>query len=126
LSTWGGFFLTSNAGEKLAGKVLDLAVGKWYEVVTLKEVEYTLAEKIHDDADVSSVIEAVSEVNAAVPVLGVVGSECLQDPEFDLTRLAVLLHGADDLDGDKLVGCLLPRLHDLAERSLAKELDHLV
>lgn len=119
-------FLTGNAGEELAGKVLDLAVGERHKTIALEEVEHALAEKIHDDADVPSVIEAVPEMNTPVPVLGVVGSERLEDPELDLARFPVLLYRANDLDSDKSVVDLVPGLYDLAERPLPKQLDYLV
>ncbi len=118
--------LTSNTGQELAGKVLNLAVGKGHKAVALQEIEHALAEKVHDDADVAAVVEAVAEVNAAVPVLGVVGSQRLEDPQFDLAGLAILLYGPDDLDGDELLGGLVSCLYDLAKRALPEQLDHLI
>jgi len=117
---------TSNAGEKLTGEILDLAVGKWYEVVALQEVEYALAEQVHDNADVASVVETVPQVNTSIPILFVVGLESCQDSKLDLTSVAVFLHRANDLDGDKLVPFLIFRLYHLAECALAKKPDHLV
>lgn len=118
--------LTSHAGQELTSKRLDLAVWEGHKVVALEEVEHALAEEIHDDANVTPVIEAVPEVDATVPVLLVVDSERLEDAELDLARLAVLLHRPNDLDGDELVLDLVLCLHDLAKRSLAEQLDHSV
>ncbi len=105
---------------------MDLAVGEGHKAVALQEIEHALAEKVHDDADVAAVVEAIAEVDAAVPVLGVVGSQRLEDPEFNLAGLAVLLYGPNDLDGDELLGGLVPCLYDLAKRALPKQLDHLI
>lgn len=112
--------LTSNTSEQLPGKVLDLAVGKRYEVVALEEVKDALPQKVHDDADVSAVVEAISEMYATIAVLLVVGLQCTQDPEFDLASIAVFLDGANDLDGNALV-CASPvnSLDDLAEGALS-------
>lgn len=51
---------TSNTREELAGKVLDLAVGKRHKVVAFQEIEDTRSKEIHDDADVTAVIEAIA------------------------------------------------------------------
>lgn len=67
--------LTGNAGEELSSKILDLTVRERDEAIALKKVKDTLAQQIHDDADMSPVVEGVSEVNAAIPVLVVVGFE---------------------------------------------------
>ena len=119
-------FLTGNAGQQLAGKVLDLAVWERHEVVALQKVKHALAEQIHDNADVPAVVEAISEMNASVPVFLIIGSKCLQDSEFDLTGLAILLHRPDDFYGNELAGDLVLCLHDFAESALSEQLDHLV
>lgn len=112
--------LTSNTGEQLAGKVLDLAVRERHEVVALEEVEDALAQQVHDDADMSAVVEAVSEMYAPIAVRLVVGLQRAQDPEFDLARIAVLLDRADDLDGDAVVSSPpVDGLDDLAEGALS-------
>jgi hypothetical protein len=68
--------LTCNASKELPCKTLNLAVGERHEVIALKEVEDTLSEQVGDDADMTSIIETVSEMNASVSVLGVVCFEC--------------------------------------------------
>jgi hypothetical protein len=50
-----------------------MTVRKGNKVVPLEEVENTLAQEVHDYADVPSVIETFSEMNASVSVGGVVG-----------------------------------------------------
>ena len=114
--------LTSYARKELPREVLDLAVRKGHKVVALEEVEHALAQQVHNDADVAAEVEAVAEMDAAVPVLGIICPERLEHPQLDLARLAVFLHRADDLDGNKLVGDLISRLDHLAERALAEQL----
>ena len=71
--------LTSDAGEELTGKALDLTVGKRREDVALKEVKHALSEQVSDDADVISVIEAIPQMDALVPIVLVVGGEGGED-----------------------------------------------
>jgi hypothetical protein len=55
-----GCKLTGYTGKQLSSETLDLAVGKRHKVIGLEEVKDTLSQQIHDDADVTSIIEAVS------------------------------------------------------------------
>jgi hypothetical protein len=64
---------TSNAGKQLTSKALDLTVGEGHETVSLEEVKDTLTQKIHDDTDVASVIKAIPQVDASIPILIIVG-----------------------------------------------------
>jgi hypothetical protein len=64
--------LTCYTSKELSRKTLNLAVGEWHEVVAFKEVEDTLSEQVGDDADMTSIIETVSEMNTPVSVIGVV------------------------------------------------------
>lgn len=68
--------LTCNASKELPRKTLNLAVGERHKVVTFKEVKDTLSEQVSDDADMTSIIETVSEMNTSVSVVGVVCFEC--------------------------------------------------
>ena len=54
---------------------MDLTVGEGDEVVPFQEIENTLAEKIHNDADMAPKIEAVTEMDTPVPVFVIV---CLE------------------------------------------------
>jgi hypothetical protein len=45
-------------------------------VIALKEVEDTLSEQVGDDADMVSIIETVSKMDASVSVFGVICFEC--------------------------------------------------
>jgi hypothetical protein len=56
----------------LPGKALDLTVWKRHKVIALEEVEDALSQKIHDNADMAPVIEAVSKMNTSIPVLGII------------------------------------------------------
>jgi len=105
---------------------LDLAVGERDEIVALKKVENTLPEEIHDDANVSAVIEAISKMDATIAVVDVVQFERLQNSQLNLAGLAVLLHGADNLDGHQLVTSFVSSLHHFAKGALAKEFYHLI
>lgn len=66
---------TSNAGEELPSKVLNLAIGKRHKAVALEEIEDTLTEQIHHYTDMSAVVKAFIEVDASVPVGRIVGLE---------------------------------------------------
>lgn len=57
----------------MACKVLDLTVGERNEAIALEEVKDALAKKIHYDANVAAIVEAISEMNTSIPVLIVVG-----------------------------------------------------
>jgi len=63
----------SNAGKQLTSKALDLTVREGHETVALEEVKDTLTQKIHDDADVTPVIEAIPQVDATIPILIIIG-----------------------------------------------------
>ena len=115
----GWVVLTGYAGEQLTCKVLDLAVWEGHKVVALQEVEDALAEEVHDDADVAAVIEAVTQMDASVPVLLVIGLESRQHTKFDLASIAILLNRSDDLYGDELVASLVLGLDHLAESALS-------
>ena len=111
----------------MARKVLNLAIGKGNEIVALKKIEDALTQKIHDDANVAAVVEAVTKVDAAVAVLLVVCLQRGQNTQFDLASIAVFLNRPNDLDGDILVvASPVTGLHNLSERALSKELDHRV
>lgn len=70
--------LTSHTGEQLSSKVLDLTVGERDEIVALQEIEYALAEEVHDNADVAPVVKAIAKVDTTIPVLRVVGLKSRQ------------------------------------------------
>jgi len=74
--------LTSNAGEELSGKALNLAVRKWHKLVALEKIEYTLTKQIHDNTNVASVVETIPKMYAAVSVFVIIGFESRQYPEF--------------------------------------------
>lgn len=105
---------------------MNLAVRERHKIVALEEIEHALAKKIHHDADMASKVETVPEMNAAISVLLIVGLEGRQDTELDLAGISVFLNGPDDLDGNELVAPLVFGLHDFAECTLAKKLDHLI
>jgi len=71
---------------------LDLAVRERHKAVALEKVKDALAEQVHDDADVASVVEAVPEVDTPVPVFLVIGLERGEDSEFYPRGVPVFLH----------------------------------
>jgi hypothetical protein len=103
----------------LPGKALDVTVGKWNKAVALEEVEQAKIQEVCDDADMTSEIEAVSQVDASVPVLSIVLSQGLQGSEFDLGCVSIFLHRSDHLDSDELIRTPIHRLHYLSKGSLA-------
>lgn len=64
--------LTSNTGEKLPGKALNLTARERHKSVALEEVENALAQQIRDYTYVVSVVEAVAKVYAFVAIVFVV------------------------------------------------------
>lgn len=68
--------LTGDAGKELSSKALNVGAGEWCEVVPLQEVKDAFAEKVCDNADVISVVEAFPEMDASIPIVLVVGVEC--------------------------------------------------
>lgn len=118
--------LTCYAGEQLSSKVLDLAVGKRHKAVAFEKVENALAQKIHDDANVAAVVETVSQVNAPIPVLFVVGLERSQHAKLDPGSVAIFLDGSDDLDSHRLVSLDIPGFDHFTKGTLTKETDNLV
>lgn len=118
--------LTSNTGEELSSKALDLAVGKRDEAVALKEVKDALTEKIHDDADVAAVVKAVPKVDASISVLIIIGLEGGENPQFDPGGISVFLHRSDDLDRNEFVVPSVTGLDDLSKSALSKEPNDLI
>lgn len=71
---------------------MNLAVGKWNEMVAFEEVKDTLTQKIHDNADMTAIVEAVSQVNAAISVGRIIGFESSKDAKFDAGGVTVFLN----------------------------------
>lgn len=95
-------------------------------MIAFKEVENTLSKKVGDDADMTSIIEAVSQMNTSVPVVGVVSFESGEYSQLYSRGITVFLHGANNLDGYQATLLLVSCLHDLAKCSLAQEPGHLI
>ena len=55
---WDGLH-TSNAGEELSSKALDLTARKGHKSVALEKVEDALAKKVCDDANMITKVKAV-------------------------------------------------------------------
>lgn len=110
----------------MPGKVLDLAVRKGDEAVALEKVENALAQEIHDDANVASVIEAVSQVNASISVFLVVGLEGGQNAKLDSRSIAVFLDGTNNFNSHRLVPLQITGLYHFAKGALSKKTNNLV
>lgn len=118
--------LTSNAGKELAGKALNLAVREGDESVALEKIKDALTEEIHDYADVASVIEAIPQVNTAIPILLIVGLKSSKYSQFYSGSIAVLLYRANNFDSDLFVASPIVGLYYLAEGTLAEKTSNLV
>ena len=92
--------LTSHASEELSGKTLNLTVGERYKGIAFEEVKNALAQEICDDANMTPIIETISEVYTPIPVLLIICLEGSKNPKLDLASIAVLLDGANDLDSN--------------------------
>lgn len=118
--------LTSDTGQQLPSKALNLAVRERNELVALQKVEDTLAKQIHDDTYVTTVVKGVAKVDAAILVLGIVSLEGSQDPQFNSRRISVFLNRTYDLDGDELVPSPVTSLDDFSKCPLTEHLNHLI
>lgn len=67
--------LTSNTGQKLTSKALNVTVRKRRKVVTLKEIEDAHSQQVSHYADMVPVVETVAQMNALVAVVFIVGLE---------------------------------------------------
>ena len=113
--------LTCDTGKELSCKLLNVTARKRDELVALQKVKDALAEQIGHDADVVLVVEGVSEVDALVPIWLVVLGEGGEDAQLDARSVSVLLHRADNLDGDVCRSLVIPGLDDLAKGALAQQ-----
>ncbi len=118
--------LTSNASQELSGKALDVGIRERNEAVAFEKIEETQVQKVCDDTDMATEVETVSEMDAPVSIVGVVVPKRLQSPELDLSGIAVLLHGADDLHGDELAGTAVKGFDYLSESALPEEVRYTV
>ena len=118
--------LTSNAGEQLPGKVLNLTAREWHEAVTLQKVENTLAQQVCNYTYVVPEIEAVAEVYAFVAVFLVVHGKSGKYSKLDSRSIAVFLHRTYDLDSTPGFPSLVKCLDDFSEGSLAEQFDDVV
>ena len=66
-------------------------------------------------------IESVSEMDTFVSVGSVVGCKGGEDPQLNARGIAILLHRADDFDGDFGLSFPVPGLDDFAKGSLAEK-----
>ena len=69
--------LTSHAGEKLLREMLYLTARERHECISLQEVEHTLPIEIGHQADMIPEVEAFTQVNTFVAVVGIVLAESL-------------------------------------------------
>lgn len=95
-----------------------MAVRKGHETVAFQKVKDTLAQEVHDDADVALIVEAVRQVYASVSVFGIVGFESSQDSQFNPRCVAIFLHRSDDFDRHSFVTLTITRLDYLTKGSL--------
>lgn len=65
------------AAQQLPSKGLDMRARERYEAALLEEVEHGEAEERCDDANVTSPVEAIPELDTSISVGLVGGSQCL-------------------------------------------------
>lgn len=70
---------------------MNLTVWERCEAVALQEVKDALSQEIHDNANMTSIIKAVTQVDAAIPVLVVVGLERSEHSQLYPGGIAILL-----------------------------------
>ena len=112
--------LTGNTGEQLPGETLDLTAWKRHEAVTLEKVEYTLAQQVCDYTYMAAEVEAIAQVYAFVAIVLVVHGKRGKNSKLDSRRIAILLHGSDNLDSASCLLSLVECFDHLAEGALAK------
>lgn len=69
-----------------------MRAGEWHKAVGLEKVKHTLAIEVSNNADMVSVVEAISQVYASVNVVLIVGSQCRQYSQFDTAGVSVFGH----------------------------------
>lgn len=118
--------LTGNARKELAGKALDLTVGKRHKAVSLEKVKNTLTKEVHDNAYMPPIIEAIAQMDTPIAVVVVVGLEGSQHTKFYPRGVAVFLDRTDDLNGNLLVPPSILCFDDLAKGTLTQQTGDLV
>ena len=73
------------------------------EIVAFQEIKHTLAIEIGNNADMISKVEALSKMNASVPVVAIVVFECLENTQLNTTGIPIFLNRPNDLDRHRLI-----------------------
>ena len=79
------------------------------EIVAFQEIKHTLAIEIGNNADMISKVEALSKMNASVPVVAIVVFECLENTISKLLGqsvfdcIPIFLNRPNDLDRHRLI-----------------------
>lgn len=94
--------------------------------IPLKKVKHAFPKQVRDNANVPAIVKAISHVNAAIPVLFIVGSESVEHAGFDFRSTSILSNGSNDLDRNIFVSRLVTGLDNLAKGTLPKEAGDLV
>jgi len=118
--------LTSNAGEQLPSKALDLTARERHEAVALQEVENTLAQQICDYTDMVAEVETVAKVYAFVAVFLVVHGKSGEYSQLDSRCIAVFLHRTYYLHGTSGLPSLVECLDNFSKGALAEQFDDVV
>lgn len=95
-----------------------MTAGKRHKLVILEEVKDALPKKIRDYANVVPKVECVPQMYAFVVIEPIVVGQGRQYLELNLRRLAVLLHGSDDFDGNPAVSFTIVCFDDSAKCAL--------
>ena len=92
----------SDAAQQLLGKEPDVTAGERLKLVVLEKVEDAAVEQVKYNAYVVPKIKRFEKLDTLIPIEWVMLAQALQYANLDLTRIAVLLHGANHFDGDIL------------------------
>jgi hypothetical protein len=104
----------------LTSKTLNLAVWEWNETVSLEEIKDALAKEVHNNADMTPIIKAIPQMNAAIPVLFVISLEGGENSQFYPRCITIFLHGSNNFDSDLLVASAVISLDNFSESALTK------
>lgn len=79
-----------NGAKQLPSKGLYLRAWKWYKAALLQKVEDAVAKEWCDNADMSSPVEAVVQLDTSIAIVLIGHSESLQHTQLDTRSVAIL------------------------------------
>mmetsp|Transcript_55291 Transcript_55291/g.135651 ORF Transcript_55291/g.135651 Transcript_55291/m.135651 type:complete len:318 (+) Transcript_55291:995-1948(+) len=107
--------------EELPCVFTHLLDGKRPKLASPQDVVQARTELFKDHACVSAILKPREQLDAVVPVFGIVSVKVGKDFDFDACGLAILGNSADHLDGDGALLGKTPALEDLAKGALTQQ-----